>query len=334
MLNRLLQYNYSAIGIFIFIALLKLALFLTGQVDSGTYSSSIITINNSTSIGGGILAALVTVCLGTFILINSEKHAKRNDFSYWLVLIFGVQMSFNGYYAVTSEHIGLFFFILSFYFFSRGIASVGKSRFILNIFNLSLSIAVGTIFTPELIYTLPLFWICHNIIYRPSLRGLFASVLGIVLPFFIIDSFIFIYGGEATQYTHLAIIEQLKQTRALAPRSETWMQLSHIGPAILTIVSLIITFSRSKTAKTVVIKFNRVNSIVYLYLVIMLITKLLPYHLATMLVFVPASYFYSNLQVLSSNTWQRIYVVTILISVALSYPPVIKGIISLYEMIF
>ncbi|MDA3854365.1 MAG: hypothetical protein PF444_09035, partial [Bacteroidales bacterium] len=120
MLNRLLEYNYSAVGIFFFIALLKLSMFFSGQVDSGDYSYSLFSIFSQPSIASALISALVTVLLGIFILVNSEHNAKRTDFSFWLVLIFALQMSFFSYFSLTEEHLGLFFFIVSFFFFSRG----------------------------------------------------------------------------------------------------------------------------------------------------------------------------------------------------------------------
>lgn len=335
MLNRLLEYNYSAVGIFIFITLLKLVLFFTGQTYSGEYDYSLFSIFNEVKFSTALLSSLSTVLLGIFVLINSERHAKRSDFSFWLVLIFALQMSFNSFFAFTVEHLGVFFFILSLYFFSKGLNDFDKSASIVDSFNLSFFIAVGTLFTPHLIYTLPLFLLCRIVIGTSSFRSFLASILGIALPFIIIDVIIFAFYADVAQYTHLFVLEQLSSgniTEVL--RFNTWEHLSLLGPLFLLVYSLYITFANAYTMKTVVRKFNTVNLIILLYIGIALLLGFIPSHFGSMLFIVPTAYFYSNFHTLTSRAWQQAFLWIFLVSIALSYPPVIRAIISVYEMVF
>ena len=334
MLNRLLEYNYSAVGIFFFIALLKLVLFFTGQVDSGEYSNSLFNILSQPSVTGALLSALITVILGILILINSERHAKRTDFSFWLVLIFALQMNFNTYFSLSVEHIGLFFFILSLFFFSKGIADTEKTRSIIDCFNLAFFLAVGILFTPHLIYTVPLFWICRLLLGIASVRSIIASFLGLCLPFIIIDSLIFIFYPDSAQYTHRFLLNQLHEGSFInVLKINSWQQLSIIGPLVLLIYSMYLTLANAYTMKTVVRKFNTVNVIILIYLAIVIILGIIPSHFGLMLLFVPAAYFFSNFQAFANQRWQHTFLWIFLFSLALSFPPIIDGIISLYEML-
>lgn len=335
MLNRLLEYNYSAVGIFFFIALLKLSMFFSGQVDSGDYSYSLFSIFSQPTILSALISALVTVLLGILILVNSEHNAKRTDFSFWLVLIFALQMSFFSYFSLTEEHLGLFFFIVSFFFFSRGLTHFEKTQSIIDSFNLALFLAIGTLFTPHVIYILPLFWICRTLLGIISLRSFIASLLGIVLPFVIIDTIIFVFYTDAAQYTHRFILDQLSSGDFIAPlQFNSWEQLSAIGPLFLLIYSIYLTFANAHTMKTVVRKFNNVNLIIIIYIGITILLGIIPAHFGLMLLFVPTAYFYSNFHTSTSPRWQQGFLWILLLSLALSFPPIIKGIFSLYQLAF
>jgi len=335
MLNRLLEYNYSAVGIFFFIALLKLALFFAGQVDSGDYGASLFDIFAEPSLASVLLSALATVLLGLFILVNSERHAKRTDFSFWLVLIFALQMSFYSYLSFTVEHVGLFFFILSFFFFSRGLSDIEKTKSIADCFNLAFFLAIGVLFTPHLIYTLPLFWICRMLLGIISFRSFLASLLGLLLPFVLIDAVIFVFYADVAQYTHLFVLDQLFSGDFITPlHFDSWEQLSIAGPLFLLLYSLYFTFTNAYTMKTVVRKFNTVNFIIIIYVSITILLGIIPAHFGAMLLFVPTAYFYSNFQASAVFRWRQTFLWIMLFSVALSFPPVIRGIISLYELAF
>lgn len=335
MLNKLLEYNYSAIGIFFFIALVKTILFLTGQVDSGEYSYSLFRIFEDPSFWGGMVSALVTVLLGILILVNSERNAKRNDFSFWLVLIFSIQLCFNRYYSISVEHIGLFFFILSFFSFSKSIAIQQKTKSTIDSFNLSFTMALGCLFTPHLVYMIPLFWLGLILIGNASPKGFLASLLGFSVPFLLIDTTIFsLYYGEAT-YTHLYLWEQLMREVSTAPMHlGRWEQVANIGPLALIVMSIMLTFKYNYTVKTVVRKFNFFNVLMLAYTFIMVTTGLIPAHFGMMITFVSTSYLFSNFQTLATTVWRNVFLVVLLVSAVISYPPVINGIISLFQMIF
>lgn len=335
MLNRLLEYNYSAVGIFFIIALLKLVLFYTGQTDSGEYAYSLFSIFSETTFSTALISAFSSVLLGVLILVNSERHAKRSDFSFWLVLIFALQMSFNTYFSFTVEHIGLFFFIIALFFFSKGLSDIEKSKSIIDCFNLTFFLSVGTLFTPHLIYLMPLFWLSRIVLGAACFRSFLASLLGLIIPFVIIDAIIYVFYADVAQYTHLFVIEQLGSGDFInAVRLDSWEQISLLGPLFLLNYSLYITFANAYTMKTVVRKFNNINLIILVYLSLATLLGIIPAHFGMMLIFVPTAYFYSNFQTLASDKWQRAFLWILLVSLALSYPPVIRGIISLYEMMF
>lgn len=335
MLNRLLEYNYSAVGIFIFIALLKLGLFFTGQVDSGDYDLSLFRVFVAPSLSGALLSAFTTVLLGVFILVNSERHAKRTDFSFWLVLIFALLMSFYSYFSFTVEYIGLFFFIFSFFFFSKGLSDFEKTRSIIDSFNMAFFLAVGSLFTPHLIYTLPLFWICRSLLGIISLRSVLASLIGIVLPYVIIDSIIFVFFTDLAQYTHCFVLEQLNDGDFITIlKLNSWEQLSLVGPIFFLFYAIYLTFSNAYKVKTVVRKFNMINLVVIVYIAVAILLGVIPSHFGLMLMFVPTAYFYSNFQATVSFRWQQGFLWMLLLSLALSFPPVIEGIFSLYQLVF
>jgi hypothetical protein len=335
MLKRLLEYNFSAIGIFLFLALIKTLLFFTGQVESGDYDYSLFSIFQGTGFWSGIFAALVTVLLGAFVLINSERHAKRSDFSYLLVLIFGFLFCFNKYYAITVEHLGLFFFITSFYFLSKGISNLRRSDSVIGTFNMAFALSIGTLFTPHLIYMLPIFWIGAVVISTSSFKGFIASLLGFVLPYVIIDTLIYSLYHDVASYTHLYVIEQLGRTlESSVIQIQGWEQLANVGPIILIIISTYITFLNTFSVKTVVRKFNLVNFFFLLYTILMIVTGLIPSHFGMMVLFIPTAYLFSNFHTLASPSKQNAFLYVLLVSAALSYPPVMEGIISLYELVF
>lgn len=335
MLNRLLEYNYSAVGIFFFIALLKLVLLFTGQVDSGDYNYSLFEVFSQPSLMGALLSALTTILLGVFILVNSEQHAKRTDFSFWLVLIFALQMSFYSYFSFTLEHVGLFFFILSLFFFSKGLINKDMSRSVRDCFNLAFSLSVGALFTPHLIYIFPLFCLCRLTLGLSSFRSLIASLLGLLVPFIIIDTVIFVFYADVAQYTHRFVLDQLNNGDLInVVKFDSWEQVSVVGPLLLLIYSLFLTFANTFSIKTVVRKFNIVNLIILLYVGATIVLGIIPAHFGLMLLFVPSAYFYSNFQTASTRRWRQVFLWIMLLSIVLSFPPVISGIFSLYDLAF
>lgn len=329
MLNRLLQYNYSAIGIFLFLVLLKTIMFLTGQIESVQNSYSLFKSFTSTSYISGIAACVFTLLLGILILTISEQNAKRTDFSYWIVLIFGIQMSLHSFYSISVEYFGLLFFIFALHTFSQGLQHYKSSQLTLQVFNLSLCISIGSLFTPHLVYTLPIFWICHIVINPVKLKGILATCLGFILPYLIADTVIFAFLEDTAQYTHLFVLDKLSNSYAM-PRvdlrsaSTIWA----IIPLGFLCVSLYKTIQTSRTLKIVVRQFNNINIIFLSVLSLLILIRVMPYHLGILLTFVPASYFYSNFQASQNSLWRSIFITTTIISCALSYPPVYTKVIA------
>ncbi len=335
MLNRFLEYNSSAVGIFFFVALLKVLLYIAGINDTVLYEASLFRLFQPDTLWSGILAALSSVLLGVLILFNSENHAKRTDFSYWLVLFFVLQLNFYGFYGFTVEYLGLFAFVLSHYFFSQGLADVDKKRSIVDCFNLAFTLGVGTMFTPHLLFVVPLFWISRMAIGMASGRSFFVSVLAFALPFVIADTFIFAFFSDRAQFTHLYLWEQLQHGSHLNLfKYIRWEQLSNVGPFLMLVISLYATFSKANTYKTVVRKFNTINLIALVYIVLANSLSLLPSHLGMMLLMVPTSYFFSNFQSDASPRARSLFLSALLVSGLLSYPPLMNSIISLIEMLF
>ena len=336
MLNRLLEYNYSAICIFIFAIVIKFALYFTGLVDSASYSFSLFNINITPLLFSGILSALSTVILGILILVNSERHAKRRDFSLWIVLIFTLQLSFNTFFAFSVEYIGVLFFVLSLFFFSKNINSVEQRHGVLDCFNLTFSLAIGTLFTPHLLFTLPLFWISRLLINQSSFKSFLASSLGYILPFLIIDSIIFSFYPEEYNYTHQEVFAQIRihLHSNEEPYQWSWTQLSNIGPLVLLLLSLYTTFAKAHTLKTITRKFNLFNLIILIYITLAMTFDLIPRHFSMMLIFVPTAYFYANFQSQTRRHWRNVFLWVLIISAFLSYPETIERFISLYQLVF
>lgn len=335
MLNRLFKYNYSIIFIILFIVMIKVVSLFTGQTDSGGYSYSLFNIFSQNSFFEALLSAICTVLLGIFILFNSEHIAKRTDFSYLLVFIFGLQMSFFSFFSLTVEHIGLFFFILSLFFVSKNAADFNRSASIVDSFNLGFSLSIGTLFTPHLIYTLPLFLFCSLALKNISIKIFIAMILGYILPFIIIDTIIFAFFTDIAEYTHRFIIRQLTTDNFITLiKFNRLEQLSIIGPLFFLIYSIYITLANAITMKTLTRKFSSISLIMLIYIGITILLGIIPAHYGIMLLSVPATYFYCCFQVSASSAWQKTFFWIFLFSIALSFPPVINGIVSLYEMIF
>ena len=329
MLNRLLQYNYSVIGIFFFMLFVKLGLYLTGQLDSGAYDASIFDLFSHSSFWGVVLAALAPVLLGLLLLRNSEQYAKRNDFSYWLVLFFCLLFGFHSYYSFSLEYLGLTAFLWSFAILSKGLENKVRTQYVADSFNLSFVLALGTFFTPHLIFLWPFFGLGRLVLGIPSWRSFVVSVLGYILPFIIVDTFIFVFWSDVFEYTHRYFLDQFQTTGFHHHITfHSWEQLALVGPLLMLLMGLYVTFKLSYSYKTVIRKFNTINILLLLYLLLLSLIGFLPTHWASMLFFVPASYFFSNFQSQANARWRTIYVSFLLISAFLSYPPVMEAIVE------
>ncbi len=334
MLNRLLKYNYSLIGILLFLVMLKVVYYFTGQTYSGNYSHSLFHIFEGRQFVCAVISAVFTVLFGVFVFFNSEHHAKRTDFSYWQVLIFGLCMSFYSYYAVTVEYFAQLFFIVALFFSSKDIALSGGRKGSLDCFNLSFFLSIGTLFAPHLVYTLPLFGICCVIVGSGSLRNVFAVLMGFVLPFVFVDTVIYVFYSDVAEYAHLYLLHQLQESLSVSVRFNQWSQLSLVGPVLLLLFSVYSTFRNAYSVATVVRRYNVVNMVMLIYIAIAMLVTLIPVHLGLMLLFVPASYFYTNYLTVTTPYGRKMMLWIFTISIILSFPPVIRGIISLYELMF
>lgn len=335
MLNRLLQYNYSTIGIFIFISLIKIVAYTTGQTGSGTYPYSLFNIPQGTSLWVGILTGLFALFIGLLIFINSEQNAKRNDFSYWIVLLFIIQISSYSFYALSPEYFGLLFFALSFYCFCINLTDHNPQLSTIRLFNLSISLGIGTLFTPHLIYILPAFWICYIITTSGNIKGFIASLMGIILPFILIDSIIFSLFSDSASYTHRYVIDQLALSLSSNDNYNiTSTILINIIPIIITVISLYVTFKNTRNIKIVNRKFNNVNLIIFIYILALTSFNIIPIHYGLMLMYVPTAYFYSNLQMSNNIKQQNIILALLTLSVIISYPDVHNAISDYYHSLF
>lgn len=335
MLDRLLKYNYSTVVITGLLVLIKLLCYFTGQTDSGNYVFSLFNIFTEASILNAVLAVIVAVLLGILILFNGEHHAKCSDFSYWLVLIFALQLSFYPFFAITVEYIGLFCFVLALLFVSKDLSKTDHPKPSIDSFNLAFFLSIGTLFTPHLIYTLPLFGLCNVFLGNCSLRSFITFIIGYTLPFVITDTIIFIFFSDIAEYTHRFVLDQLTQEHFISLiKFNSWEQLSIIGPALFLFFSLFRVFVNAYTMKTVIRKYNTINLVMLVYISLTILLGIIPAHFGVMLLFVPTSYFYTNFLSTTTLKGQKFFVLIFVVSLVLSYPPTIKGIISLYQVIF
>lgn len=334
MLNQALKYNYSAFLILMFALLLKVVLYYSHQVYNSEYDASIIRLFDSPSLWSGMFAALMSVLIGLLLLINSERFAKRTDFSLWIVLLFVLQMNFYSSFSFSPEYVGLFFFVVSLYYFFKGTSVIDKKT-TLDCFNLSFSLAIGCYFTPHLVYLLPLFWLGRIIAGQAHIKSFLASLLGFIIPFFIVDAIIYVFYSDVAAYTSVYLLHQLQIHESVfvcLPRS--WSQLANIGPMILLVISIIVSFADAMSSKIVIRKYNQMNVLVLLYILVMIIIGLVPLHFGMLLIFAPASYFYSNFQCLNTKRWRNVFLGIFVLSALLSYPVIMDGIIAFFNVFF
>ncbi len=336
MLNRVLEYNYSAILIFFFVLVLKVVLYYSGQVYSNEYDASIIRLFDSATLWSGVFAALMSVVIGLLILVNSECFAKRTNFSLWVVLIFALQMSFYSFFSFSAEYVGLFFFVVSLYFFFKGTRGLGIKKTTVDCFNLSFFLALGCYFTPHLVYLLPLFWFGRVFVGQAHLKSFLASLLGFIIPFFIVDATIYVFYNDVAEYSVVYLLQQLKMHESVfVSMSWSWSLLANsVFFILLLFISLFFTFTHVLSSKSIIRNYNQINVIIILYVALMIIIGFIPLHFGMMLLFVPSAYFFSNFQCLIPRRWRNIFLVVFIFSVFLSYPVIMDGIIAFVNVFF
>lgn len=335
MLNRLLSYNYSAVLIFLFAFIIKVALYFYDLDFSHSYEGSIINFNPISPLLSGFLSSLFSVLVGIVILVITERYAKRTDFSLWIVLIFVLLLNFYGFYGFGPEYIGLLAFVFALLYLFHGLQEQNKRRMVLDCFNLSFVLSLGTFFTPHLLFLIPMFWISRLLDGQFYIKSLFASILGYLLPFIIVDSLIFSFYYPRAEFSSIFLLGQLQQgSKTFISNTWSWTQLANIGPLVLLIMSFAITFSNVLSTKIVIRKYNRINAFILIYLAAMQFLGLVPLHWGMMLILVPASYFFSNLQLYNNNRWRKLVMFILLISALLSYPPIMNGIVDFIMVFF
>lgn len=335
MLNRLLSYNYSAVLIFLFALIIKVILYYSGADYSHSYSASIIDFSTIGSFWSGFFAAASSVITGLLILVITERYAKRTDFSLWIVLIFVLLLNFYGFYSFGPEQVGLMAFVGALLYLFHGLHAQDKRRMVLDCFNLSFVLAIGSFFTPHLLYLLPMFWISRLMDGQFQIKSFFAALLGYLLPFLIVDSIIFSFFSQEAVFSSQYLLNHIVcQHHGFNTATWSWTQLANIGPLILLTLSLIITFSNTLSTKIVIRKYNRINAFILFYLIVLLSIGIVPMHWGMLIIFVPAAYFFSNLQIYNNHQWRKTVISVILISALLSYPPIMNHIIDFIEVFF
>lgn len=335
MINRILSYNYSAVLIFLFALIIKVILYYFDVDFSHNYHASILDFSSICCFWSGFLAAAFSVIIGLLILLITERYAKRTDFSLWIVLVFVILLNFYGFYGFGPEHVGLLAFVGALLYLFHGLHEQNKRRMVLDCFNLSFILAIGSFFTPHLIYLIPMFWISRLIDGQFYIKSWFASVLGYLIPFLIADSLIFsFYHPEAEFSTRYLLAQLANEPYAFEFNEWSWTQLANIGPLILLALSFFITFSNVLSTKIVIRKYNRINAFILLYIVAMLTIGVVPMHWGMIMIFVPASYFFSNLQIYNNNKWRKTVMSVLVLSALLSYPPIMKAIVDFITVFF
>ena len=336
MLNRVLEYNYSAILIFFFVLVLKVVLYYSGQVYSNEYDASIIRLFDSATLWSGIYAAIMSVIIGLLILVISESFAKRTDFSLWVVLIFVLQMNYYSFFSFSAEYVGLFFFVVSLYFFFKGTRVLDIKRTTVDCFNLSFSLALGCYFTPHLVYLLPLFWFGRIFVAQAQLKSFLASLLGFIIPFLLVDATIYVFYNDVAEYSVVFLLQQLQMHESVfVSMSLSWPLLASIGVFMsLLLISLFFTFTHVLSSKSIIRNYNQMNAIILLYVALMVIIGFIPSHFGMMLFFVPSAYFFSNFQCLMPRRWRNSFLAVFVLSVCFSYPVIIDNIVAFFNVFF
>ena len=335
MINRLLSYNYSAVLIFLFVLIIKVILFYSGVDFTYPYQASIINFSGISHFWSGFLAALFDLSIGLIILLITDHYAKKTEFSLWIVLIFVVLKNFYGFYGFDPTHIGLLAFVGALMYLFHGLHIQDKRRMVIDCFNLSFILAIGSFFTPHLIYLIPMFWISRLLDGNFFIKSWIASFLGLALPFIIVDSIIFSFFSENAEFSTHYLIHQLSSSkRTFSINAWSWTQLAHIGPLILLIISLFITFSNTLSTKIITRRYNKINAFILVYLIILAAIGQIPLQWTILMMYVPASYFFSNLQIHNNHRWRRAVIIVLMLSAALSYPPIMDKIIRFVSVFF
>ena len=335
MLDRILKYNYSLIGILILVLSLKVVLYYLGYTDSGNYDSSILLSIPTNTLWSGLLSGVFIVSLGIFIIYIIEKYNNHSRFSYWQVLIFTLLLSHHNLYGFSIEYIGLLALIISHYFIYKDISILKENPHVNNIFNIAIILGLGSMFTPHLLLLLPFFWISSLTIGIAPIRGLIALLLGCALPYAFADAYIFIFKSDNAQFTYQLLIKELQQTtNNLQFVFSSWEQLYLAIPFILLIFSVFCAILQIDSNKFIPRKFNTINIILIVYTIIIMVLQLMPIHLGGLILSSPIAYFISTFQNNAKPLTQTIVLVLLIISVCISYPIVINSIVSLIENIF
>ncbi len=303
-----------------------------GQIDSGEYAFSLFSVFEKKNIFTASLSAITTVFAGLLIHFNCERYTKRYHFSYHLVFFYAIMMCFYGYFSITVEHLALLFFLFSFTIFSKCLNNHEARKLPIYFFNLSFLLSLGSLFVPHLIFTLPLFWISGGSIGQFNLRAFIASLLAFVLPYVLADAFIFAFCSEEMEYIHRFVYLQMKSHDFIDVEHLLWQEYAvYTGPLILLIISIISTFSKTFISKTIVRKFNLINLVFLLYLLLATVLGIVEPHFGLMLLWVPAVYFFANFWHSVSAVWLNVFLGVLIISAILSYPLLIEKINTFYQ---
>ncbi len=335
MLNNLLKYNHSLIWIFIIAVVSKLLMFHYNIISSSNYDASLFRYAPTNTIWSGLLTVPISIILGVLILFKNYKYNKQTRFSYWLVLIFVLLLNTYGHYGLSAEYICIFIFFICQYFLTKELTKKNDSPHVQNNFNLFLALSIGAMFSPHLVFYIPYFLIAILSTGMARFKGLIICILGFLLPFILVDSYIYIFMDGSIQYTHLYLLEQLEINKFHFENiSSKWNNFYNILLFILLIYSIYKTFSTSDSNKIISRRFNTTNVSLVIYSIIIYLLGLVPIQLMSTIIILPTSYFYSNYINNSKQIGRSIFLGILIISIIISYPTVIDSIVTLIKSFF
>ncbi len=207
-----------------------------------------------------LLGFIFTLLIALFLFFLNESHSfvrQRTMLPYFFfILLMSINARAHEFFV---DEICCLFFVVA---LGQLFSSYQKQNSVKQSFYIGFLLSFGSLFTVELLFYIPLFWIGMIIFSSFSFRTLAATVIGALIPYCFTFSVAFLHGDLASY------------SNAFANQFQLGLQLSYSVPFVIlmALLSIIVIFTLIGSSRVNKIKVQRMLTIIallYLYTLIL-----------------------------------------------------------------